>query len=87
MANRARGKSAGKRASQPAALPRPGRRPTHPGLLAAVSACWLAAGIVELVVLEASWRFVPGIVFLGLGLLYLRAAALSVLRRNRPSGQ
>jgi hypothetical protein len=52
-----------------------------------VSVCWLAAGVVELVVLQASWRFVPGIVFLGLGLLYLRAAALSVLRRSRPNGQ
>jgi hypothetical protein len=52
-------------------------------LLAAVSIAWLAAGVIELTMLEASWRFVPGIVFLGLGLLYLRAAALTVLRRSR----
>jgi len=42
---------------------------------------WIAAGIWALVSLTASWKLVPGIVFIGLGLLYLRGAAATVARR------
>lgn len=42
---------------------------------------WIAAGVVALVALQASWKLVPGIVFIGIGLLYLRGAAATVARR------
>ncbi|MCA1844446.1 MAG: hypothetical protein LC792_14905 [Actinobacteria bacterium] len=42
---------------------------------------WIAAGIWALVALTAGWKLVPGIVFIGLGLLYLRGAAVTVARR------
>ena len=62
-------------------LLQPGRRPTSPGLLLAVALMWIAAGVVDLVALRASWKLVPGIVFIGIGLLYLRGAAATVARR------
>jgi hypothetical protein len=60
-----------------------GRRPSSVGFLFAVAAMWIVVGIVALISLHASWRLVPGIVFIGVGLLYLRAAAATALRRNR----
>ena len=59
----------------------PGRRPTSPGLLLAVALLWIGAGTIDLVALTASWKLVPGIVFIGIGLLYLRGAAATVARR------
>jgi len=43
---------------------------------------WIAAGVIELFVLDASWRFVPAIVFVGIGLFFLRGAAVTVVRRT-----
>jgi hypothetical protein len=60
-----------------------GRRPSSVPFLFAVGAMWVVVGIVALVSLHASWRLVPGIVFIGVGLLYLRAAAATSLRRSR----
>jgi hypothetical protein len=51
--------------------------------LAAVGVMWVVVGIVALVSLHVTWRLVPGIVFIGIGLLYLRAAAATSLRRSR----
>ena len=59
-----------------------GRRPTPPAMLFAVAGMWIVAGIVALVALSASWKLVPGIVFIGIGLLYLRGALTTVARRN-----
>jgi len=59
-----------------------GRRPSPPALLFAIAAAWIAAGVIAIVTLSASWRFVPGIVFTGFGLLYLRAALTTVARRG-----
>ena len=42
---------------------------------------WVGAGVVALIALTASWKLVPGIVFIGIGLLYLRGAAATVVRR------
>jgi hypothetical protein len=50
-------------------------------LLLVVAVMWIAAGVWALVALTASWKLVPGIVFIGLGLLYLRGAAATVARR------
>jgi hypothetical protein len=44
---------------------------------------WVAAGVVALFVLTAGWRFVPAVVFVGVGLYYVRGASATVLRRER----
>ena len=59
-----------------------GRRPSPPALLFAIAASWIAVGIVALVTLSVSWKLVPGVVFIGIGVLYLRAALTTVARRG-----
>jgi hypothetical protein len=68
-------------AGRPATVGQTGRRPASPVLLLVVALMWIAAGIWALVALAAGWKLVPGIVFIGLGLLYLRGAAATVARR------
>lgn len=46
---------------------------------------WIACGIVALTALSISWKVVPGIVFIGIGLLFLRGAAATVARREERS--
>ena len=46
---------------------------------------WIVAGVVELFVLDASWRFVPAIVFVGIGLFFVRGAAVTLNRHDRDS--
>ena len=62
--------------------PQVGRRPSPPALLFVVSLSWIATGIVALVALTASWKLIPGIVFIGIGLMYLRGALTTVARRS-----
>ncbi|MBV8951504.1 MAG: hypothetical protein JOZ99_11555 [Actinobacteria bacterium] len=47
-----------------------------------IAAAWIACGIVALVGLHASWKIVPGIVFIGIGLFFLRGALTTVVRRS-----
>lgn len=61
-----------------------GRRPSNPALLASLAVAWVACGVVALVRLTASWKLVPGIVFIGIGFLFLRAALATVVRRQGP---
>lgn len=63
-------------------VPRVGRRPSAPGLLFAISAMWIAAGIFVLVTLTAGWKLIPGVVSIGIGALYLRGAVTTVARRS-----
>jgi hypothetical protein len=44
---------------------------------------WVTVGVIALFGLHAGWRFVPAIVFVGIGLYYVRAASATVLRRER----
>jgi hypothetical protein len=60
-----------------------GRRPSSSGFLLLVGVMWLAVGVVMIFTLTASWRFVPGIVSLGIGLMFLRGAGATELRRER----
>ena len=59
-----------------------GRRPSSPVFLFVVALAWLAVGIVVLVTLSASWKIIPGVVFIGIGVLYLRAALATIVRRS-----
>jgi hypothetical protein len=68
-------------ARRSAPLVQPGRRPASPAVLLLVALMWIGAGVWALISLTAGWKLVPGIVFIGLGLLYLRGAAATVARR------
>jgi len=49
-----------------------------------IALAWIGCGIVALAYLSASWKLVPGVVFIGVGLLFLRGAAATVSRRAGP---
>jgi hypothetical protein len=59
---------AARRPGPPDPLFQPGRRPTSPAFLLLLALTWIAAGVVD-------------IVFVGIGLLFLRGAAVTVVRR------
>jgi hypothetical protein len=43
---------------------------------------WIAVGVIELFALDATWRLVPAIVFVGIGLFFVRGAAVTVTRHE-----
>jgi hypothetical protein len=47
-----------------------------------VGLMWVASGVVALTSLTASWKIIPGVVFIGIGLFFIRGAATSVVRRE-----
>jgi len=51
-------------------------------MLAIMGVLWVGAGVVAVTSLHASWHLVPGIVFMGIGVLFLRGAAATVVRRE-----
>ncbi|HLW16352.1 MAG TPA: hypothetical protein VKV69_03205 [Actinomycetota bacterium] len=60
-----------------------GKRPSQPGFLLLLGIVWIASGIFALAKLHAGWKLVPGIVFIGIGLLFVRGAATTVVRRSK----
>ena len=60
-----------------------GRRPSSPGFLAIVAVMWLAVGVVVILTMQSTWKLVPAIVAIGIGLMFLRGAGATVLRRER----
>jgi hypothetical protein len=44
---------------------------------------YIACGVIALVVIKGSLRLVLGIVFIGVGLLWLRGAATAAVRHER----
>lgn len=62
-----------------------GRRPSSPGFLAVVAVMWIAVGIIVFVALNTGWRLIPSILAVGIGLMFLRGAGATVLRRERRS--
>lgn len=65
-----------------------GKHPSSPWLLGVVGFSWLAAATFALLRLHASWKLIPVVVFAGIGVLYLRGAAASYLRRRpAPPGE
>ena len=70
-------------ATEAASAGQVGRRPSNPAMLAAIGVAWIVCGVIALVSLHASWKLVPGIVFIGVGLFFIRGAAATVLRRER----
>lgn len=60
-----------------------GRRPSSAGFLAVVAVMWMAVGVILFLTLTTSWRLVPAILAFGIGVLFLRGAGSTVLRRER----
>jgi hypothetical protein len=48
-----------------------------------LGAMWIVCGIVALVSLSASWKLIPGIVFIGIGGFFVRGAVTAAARRDR----
>lgn len=63
----------------------PGKRPSNPAFLALLALVWIAAGVYAIVGLSASWKYIPGVFFIGVGILFLRGAAVAVRRRENRS--
>lgn len=79
-------------AGKPAARSRPdrtappgqvGRRPSSPLALFAVGLAWVAAGVIVLLSLHASWRFVPALFAFGIGAFFIRGGSATVVRHER----
>jgi hypothetical protein len=60
-----------------------GRRPSSPGFLALVAVMWIAVGVIMFLTLSTGWKLIPAIVAFGIGVLFLRGAGSTVLRRER----
>jgi hypothetical protein len=60
-----------------------GRRPSSPAKLVLFALVYFACGIIAFLVLTGSWRVILGVVFIGVGLLWLRGAATAALRQQR----
>jgi hypothetical protein len=47
-----------------------------------IAAAWIGCGVVALFALTATWKYIPGVVFIGIGLFYLRGALATVARHE-----
>jgi hypothetical protein len=63
-------------------MPQVGRRPSSPGLLFAVAGMWVLAGIIIWTQFNVSWKLIPAVVSVGIGLLFLRGASQTVQRHD-----
>jgi hypothetical protein len=60
-----------------------GRRPPAPAVPLLSGAMWIVVGIVMLFAFTASWKWIVGIVCIGVGLLFLRGGLAAYLRQHR----
>jgi hypothetical protein len=83
----ARKKKGGRPAPQqrrnvPERVVQPGKRPSNPAFLGLLGLVWIACGVYAIVALSASWKLIPGIFFIGVGILFLRGTAMTLIRRE-----
>jgi hypothetical protein len=83
-----KGGSRGPNAPKPAREPTPqvGKRPSNPFLLFGVAGSWIIVGVVIWTTFTATWRLIPAVVAVGVGLLFLRGAVLTVNRHEERAG-
>jgi hypothetical protein len=65
--------------------PQVGRRPSSPFFLFAVAGMWIIVGVVIWMTFSATWKLVPAVVSIGVGLLFLRGAVTTVNRHEERS--
>jgi uncharacterized membrane protein len=63
-----------------------GRRPSSPLFLVAVAVAWIACGIAAFFLIKPAWRIAVGVVFIGVGLYWLRGALATVARHEERLG-
>jgi uncharacterized membrane protein HdeD (DUF308 family) len=63
-----------------------GKRPSKPGFLAVVGVAWIICGIAAFFIFKPTWRIAVGVVFIGVGLYWLRGAFATVTRHEERSG-
>ncbi len=51
-------------------------------MLATIGLSWIVCGIIAFVGLHVGWRLIPSIVFAGIGVLFLRGAAVGAQRQG-----
>ena len=66
----------------PASPGQVGRRPSNPALIMLVGLIWVGCGVYALFSLTASWKLIPAILFVGIGLFFIRGAAATYVRRD-----
>ncbi len=59
-----------------------GKRPSPPIFLLLVGFAWIICGIVALFLFKPSWRIVVGVVFIGIGLFWMRGAMATYARHE-----
>ncbi len=64
-----------------------GKRPSSPVFLFVVALVWIACGIAAFFLFSASWRIVVGVVFIGIGLFWLRGAMATIARHEDRLGE
>jgi hypothetical protein len=64
-----------------------GKRPSSPIFLFAVALVWIACGIAAFFLFSAAWRIVVGVVFIGVGLYWLRGAMATIARHEERLGE
>jgi len=62
---------------------RVGQRQSSPILLLGLAVLWMIVALICDLALHMSWRLIPTIFALGVGLLYLRSAGAAYLEGNR----
>ena len=64
-----------------------GRRPSSPLTLFAVGLAWVATGVIVLLSLHASWKFVPALFAFGIGAFFIRGGSATVVRHDKRRGE
>jgi hypothetical protein len=59
-----------------------GKRPSRPLFLLAVGLAWIICGVVALLIFKPSWRYAVGVVFIGIGLFWVRGAMATISRHD-----
>jgi hypothetical protein len=59
-----------------------GKRPSNPTFLAVIGVAWIVCGIAVFFIFKPTWRIIVGVVFIGVGLYWLRGALATVARHE-----
>jgi hypothetical protein len=59
-----------------------GKRPSPPIFLLLIGFAWIICGVFALFLFKPSWRIVVGVVFIGIGLFWMRGAMATYARHD-----